>query len=410
MILVGSQRGGARDLARHLMKDENEHIELHELRGFCANNLMDALSEAYAVSQGTRCRKFLYSLSLNPPPGEAVSTADFEAAIEKAEDRLGLNGQPRAIVFHEKEGRRHAHAVWSRIDTAEMKAVQLSYDRRRLMALSRELFIEKDWRMPEGLAREGSSDPRNFTLAEWQQAKRIGKDPRAAKAAIQDAWAISDSRSAFTLALEERGFRLARGDRRGFVAVDVHGEVYSIPRMAGIKTKAARERLGNESELVSVDEAKAQMAREMLPAFARMAAEMKAQGRQARRDYERRRLGMAERQRAERLALHEAIEKRRIEESRQRQSRFRKGLQGLWDRLRGEYGRVQRRNEREAEAAQIRDRRQRDELIQRHLRERRHLVVFRLRERRDFERSRKELDRDAQERSRRARIRREPER
>jgi hypothetical protein len=41
----------------------------------------------------------------------------FEAAIDMAEQRLGLDGHPRAIVFHEKEGRRHAHAVWSRIDT-----------------------------------------------------------------------------------------------------------------------------------------------------------------------------------------------------------------------------------------------------------------------------------------------------
>jgi hypothetical protein len=29
-----------------------------------------------------------------------------------------LNGQPRVIVFHEKNGRRHAHCVWSRISTS----------------------------------------------------------------------------------------------------------------------------------------------------------------------------------------------------------------------------------------------------------------------------------------------------
>ena len=30
MILVGSQRGGAKNLALHLMKDENEHVAVHE--------------------------------------------------------------------------------------------------------------------------------------------------------------------------------------------------------------------------------------------------------------------------------------------------------------------------------------------------------------------------------------------
>lgn len=35
MILKGSQRGNAAQLARHLLNlRENEHVELHELRGF----------------------------------------------------------------------------------------------------------------------------------------------------------------------------------------------------------------------------------------------------------------------------------------------------------------------------------------------------------------------------------------
>ena len=37
MILVGNQRGGAKDLADHLLKQENEHVEVHELRGFIAD-------------------------------------------------------------------------------------------------------------------------------------------------------------------------------------------------------------------------------------------------------------------------------------------------------------------------------------------------------------------------------------
>ena len=84
---------------------------------------MAALNEAYAISRATRCKQFLFSLSFNPPKHENVSTETFERAIERAEDTLGLNGQPRAIVFHEKNGRRHCHAVWSRIKLDEMKAV-----------------------------------------------------------------------------------------------------------------------------------------------------------------------------------------------------------------------------------------------------------------------------------------------
>ena len=101
MILNGNQRGGAKNLALHLLKDENERVEIHELRGFISRNLIGALNEMYAVSRGTRCRQFMYSLSLNPPKHEVASIDDFEVAIERAEKRLNLEGQPRAIVFHE---------------------------------------------------------------------------------------------------------------------------------------------------------------------------------------------------------------------------------------------------------------------------------------------------------------------
>lgn len=67
MILKGSQRGGARQLAGHLLKDENEHVEVHQVRGFMAHDLPGALDEAHAVSNGTRCKQFLFHVSLSPP-------------------------------------------------------------------------------------------------------------------------------------------------------------------------------------------------------------------------------------------------------------------------------------------------------------------------------------------------------
>ena len=56
MILHGNQRGGARGLAIHLMKPENEHIELYSLRGFACEDLRGALLESEALAAGTRCR------------------------------------------------------------------------------------------------------------------------------------------------------------------------------------------------------------------------------------------------------------------------------------------------------------------------------------------------------------------
>ncbi len=95
MILKGSQRGGSRQLAVHLLKTkENEHVDVHELRGFSADDLNAALHEIYAVSRGTRAKQFLFSLSLSPPPQERVPIEAFEGAIEAIETKIGLDGQP----------------------------------------------------------------------------------------------------------------------------------------------------------------------------------------------------------------------------------------------------------------------------------------------------------------------------
>ena len=259
MILNGNQRGGAKDLALHLMKTENERVELHELRGFISQDLMGALNEIYAVSRGTKCTQFMYSLSLNPPKDETVSVEEFERTIEEAEKRLGLIGQPRAIVFHEKIGmdgtlRRHCHVVWSRINLEKMKAVSMYQDRHKLTDLSRELFLEYGWEMPDGLKRRGDRDPLNYTHAQHQQAQRIGKNAAEIKADIQQAWAISDNRLSFEHALSERGYFLAQGDTGRFVVVDMQGEIYSLPKQLpkGINTKHVRSKIGDESELTPV--------------------------------------------------------------------------------------------------------------------------------------------------------------
>lgn len=239
MILKGSQRAGGTQLAVHLLKtDENEHVEVHEVSGFMSDTPMEAFNEAYAVSRGTKCRQFLFSLSLSPPENESVPVEDFEKAIADIENKLGLSGQPRVVVFHEKEGRRHAHCVWSRIDVEKMKAIHMSHFKLKLRDISRQLYLEHGWQMPRGLVNSKERNPLNFTQAEWQQAKRIKQDPRAIKEAFQDCWAISDSRTAFTNALEERGYYLAKGDRRGFIAVDWRGEVYAISRWVTIILKA----------------------------------------------------------------------------------------------------------------------------------------------------------------------------
>jgi len=400
MILVGNARGGARDLARHLMKHENERVEVTELRGFVARDLDGAFQESYAISRGTKCTQFLFSLSLNPPKGAKVSTDQFMSAIDHAEHRLGLTGQPRAVVFHEKRGddgevRRHAHAVWSRIDVQEMKAIPLPHSKRKMQEVSRELYLEHGWTMPRGLAVSGERDPRNFTLAEWQQARRIKEDPREIKAAFQDAWAISDSKTAFSHALQERGYWLARGDQRGYVAVDRHGEVHNIAKRVGIRTKDVRERIGDIEALSSVADTKIEIARAMqakMEAFQREIAEKEDR---ERREAEARREAIKARQKTQRDALQEATRLRQQSEDLERRNRLRGGLLGLWDRLTGERKRTLERNTQEAETAQKRGKVERDMLTAAQLAQRREVVQERTQQREENKEIARSLTEDA---------------
>lgn len=278
MILKGNQRGGGADIAAHLLAmRDNDHVALHELRGFASETLKDAMAEVEAISSATRCDQYLFSLSLNPPPREQVSTEAFEQAIERIEGRLGLNDQPRAIVFHEKNGRRHAHCVWSRIDIDKMTARPLSFFKNRLTELSRELYLEFGWQMPHGLIASEGRNPTNFTLAEWQQAKRLGQDPRWLKQVVQDCWSRSDNRAAFERGLSEHALFLCRGDRRGFVLVDHMGEVYALSRQLGLKSKDVVSRLGKPTENdKSVEATRKVVAKLLAPAMRRHIAESKA--------------------------------------------------------------------------------------------------------------------------------------
>ena len=366
MILKGNQRGYGQELAIHLLNvEDNEHAVIHELRGFVSDDLAGAFKEAEAVSLGTKCQQYLFSLSLNPPQTANVSVEEFEAAIADIERSLDLTGQPRAIVFHEKNGRRHAHCVWSRIDAAKMRAINLSHYKYRLRDISRELYRSHDWEMPDGLRDPKDRDPQNYSAEEAGQAKRAKRDPKKLKRLFRNCWTASDSRSAFASALWEHGLCLAQGDRRGFVAVDADGEVYSVSRWCGVKAKDVRARFGDPSVLPTVEEA---------IALLNGIAPEKASDDEAKSSFEAfeaKRAELVTRQREERQALDRLHEDRRIAELRHRQERLPTGLKAIWARLSGQYQNTVEALAEEAVACDARDAMEHQTLIDRHLSERR---------------------------------------
>ncbi|WP_022693155.1 relaxase/mobilization nuclease domain-containing protein [Ponticaulis koreensis] len=374
MIIKASQRGGAKKLGLHLLKtEENEHVTVHEMRGFVSDDLIGAMKESHAVAQGTKCQKHLFSVSFNPPCEADVTDAQFEDAADRYEESCGLSGQPRALVFHEKEGRRHMHAVWSRIDAETMKAKELGLYKYKARELSKQLYLEHNWQMPRGLIDAREADPRNFTLEEWQECKRMGKNARNVKGQVQDCWAISDNRHAFEAALSENGMWLVRGDRRGYVAVTHEGETISLSRYIGKKSKELEAKLGKADDLRSVDDTKAYIAQELSPTFERLISEAKDTAEEKRAELDSQRIELVERQRADRHKLSSDQKERFDRETLERSARLNTGLRGLWDRLTGRHRQIIQENMDAANSANERDRHEREALVRAQANERRRL-------------------------------------
>ena len=333
-------------------------------------------------------------MSLSPPRDEIVDIPVFEDAIAQLEAKIGLEGHPRAIVFHEKDGRRHAHVVWSRIDVTTMTAKNMPHFKLKLRDVSRELFFEHGWKMPNGLRNAEARDPRNYSLAEWQAAKRRGQHPGDQRDIIKECWAVSDGRASFSHALSEHGFVLARGDRRNHVVVTADGQVIAVPRALGKRVAEVRAKIGEAEGLPSVEDVTGALKRDLSGSFGRMARTVRHELIQQREAIERRRRSMIETHRAERAKLDAGIAERWKLESQARAARFRSGLSGLWQRATGAYARIRAQNEQAAYDALQRDRTQKHTLIDQQLADRYEIELTRTELRREALGLVKELRRD----------------
>jgi hypothetical protein len=370
MIIEGNQRGNAKQLANHLLNDrDNDHVTIHEVTGFSSETVHGAFQEIQATSRATRCKQFLFSASLNPPQNEVASIETFEKALTDIEQKMGLKGQPRVVVFHEKEGRRHAHCVWSRIDAQSMTAINLPFYKKKLNEISKDIYLEQGWNMPKGFIDKQYANPLNFTREEWQQAKRQDDDPRMIKHIFKQAWGASDDGKAFAHALQNHGFTLAKGDRRGFVAVDYKGEVYSLSRWTGLKTRALNARLKQE-DLPSVQQAKTKIAEIMTDVLQKHINDVRNERSKKYQPLKSALSSLRERHRSERTSLEKTHNERQIHEDTQRQDRMPRWFKSVLARITGKHRRIQEENRQDALKCQARDQKEKQELITKQLQER----------------------------------------
>jgi hypothetical protein len=372
MILKGSIRGTPEALGRHLTNSrDNDLIEVHQVDGFISQDVQGAFAEIATIAKGVKSNKPLFSVSLSPPQDKNVGTEVFEDAICRIEGATGLTGQPRIVVFHTKDGRRHAHCVWSRVDPETMTVIPHPFFKRELNVIAKDMYLEHGWNLPAGFIDRAQRDPRNFDLATYQQAKREGIDPKQLKTLALEAWSISDNRASLEKALEERGLYLAKGDRRAYTVMSWQtDEVYALARLTGKKTREIRERLGDESDYRTVDDAKAHIQTLMQPTWQRLLSESDAQRDQALAPIQAEANSLKAHHLAETQLVKERQQSRAEAENRERSERLQKSFWGkLWQQVSGKAAEIIAQNQREAYAALKRDEAQRQAITDAQLRE-----------------------------------------
>jgi hypothetical protein len=265
MVIKGKSVAGATRVAAHLERtDTNEQMHVLELRDVAAGDLRGALCEMEAVASACpNCQRPFYHASINTRAGERLTPEQREQAIDRLEKELGLTGQPRVVVMHEKKDRQHFHIVWSRIDLENMRTISDSHNYRRHEIVARELERAFGHERVQGahIERDGKPRPeRTPSHAEMQQAERTKITPETARTHITALWQRTDTGASFQAALEQSGWTLARGDRRDFVVIDPKGAVHSLARrIEGAVAKDVRARMADVdmNRLPSVAEGKA---------------------------------------------------------------------------------------------------------------------------------------------------------
>jgi hypothetical protein len=277
MIIKGKSRAGPQQLATNLGNAEkNERVSLVETRGTIAQDLRGALVEMDAYAIGTKCERSLYHAAISPEPPHVLTPEQRAAAVDALEQKLGLDGHARVVVMHEKLGRQHIHVVWSRIDLAKMRSVSDSHNYRKHEEVARDLERRFGHDRVQGAhhERDGVERPdRTPSRAELQQQERTGITGARVKEEVTAAFRASDGTEAFRAALQERGYTLARGDRRDYVILDEKGGIHSlVRRIDGMKAAELREFMAalNPESVPNIEQA-----REIIAERERRARELK---------------------------------------------------------------------------------------------------------------------------------------
>lgn len=248
MVIKGKCRGNGLQLAEYLLSDKNDRAELLEITGTTApNNLKRSLVEMALTAAMTKSEAGLYHAQINPDPKEPGMTKEaWKKAVDILAKELGLEGQRRAIVLHEKNGRTHAHVVFERYQEGrgkDQQGILWNDDKNYKKHEKASRAIEKE------LGHERTPEK-----ADRQKQAQNGRKTDVKKT-LTELWKKHTDPEKFIAEAAKLGFTVAQGeDRRPYKVITPEGENLDLVRqLEKIKTKEVAERLNPIREMLKTE-------------------------------------------------------------------------------------------------------------------------------------------------------------
>ena len=263
-MISGAVRGrGLGDaLAKHLLKPENDSVEVIPPRGLGSPSLIGQMRELVALSLGGRTNQPAYHVHCDPDLAIVDNAGARRRWWSLFEKEFRLGSQPYCGAVHIKHSREHEHRVYSLV-RRDGGVVDTAWDYARREKVSR--IVEFEHGLPpvpskharsiiKSLREEGRGD-----VAAWLEAagmadierpvaplspeerliqERTGVVLGDVRAAALAAWHASDDGEGLRDALRERGLRLHAG-RSGPVVYDESGAAHLLTRLVGAASKAS---------------------------------------------------------------------------------------------------------------------------------------------------------------------------
>lgn len=263
-MIAGATRGTGGDaLSRHLLKRQNgQEVVVMPARGLAADNLKGQIRELVASAAHGRTSRPVHHVHIDPPPDCVDPDAVIENFLKHYESEFSLEDAQRAGVYHTKNGRRHAHVMWSLVRD-DGSVVSLTHDHARREKVSRIVEFEHGLEFTKGkhnrsaaaaLRKEGRADVADAMTAaglldgkrpvahstprQRAQAERTSVPLDEIRNQALAAWKVSDDAKSFAVALHAFGSVVATGER-GLVLVDRAAGTHALTRTLAAAARAA---------------------------------------------------------------------------------------------------------------------------------------------------------------------------